>query len=215
MIGPPPEDAPCGFGTGVPAPRSVQTADAGQRRFARVVERYIVPVSDPSSGTASASGDGARDDGEAPDERLNRELIELLNELRVVLPGVQVLFAFLLTVPFTNQFRRITHEQELVFFVTFLLTAIATILLISPSAYHRLRWRQKDKEQMLQTANRLAISGMAFLAAALTGAVYLLTDLLFASAAVVYLVTAAAGALVLWFWYGLALTRRAQDPKPG
>ena len=154
-------------------------------------------------------------DGESQEERLNRELIELLNELRVVLPGVQVLFAFLLTVPFTNQFRRITHEQELVFFVTFLLTAIATILLISPSAYHRLRWRQKDKEQMLQTANRLAISGMAFLAAALTGAVYLLTDLLFASAAVVYLVTAAAGALVLWFWYGLALTRRAQDPKPG
>ena len=154
-------------------------------------------------------------DGESQEERLNRELIELLNELRVVLPGVQVLFAFLLTVPFTIQFRRITHEQELVFFVTFLLTAIATILLISPSAYHRLRWRQKDKEQMLQTANRLAISGMAFLAAALTGAVYLLTDLLFASAAVVYLVTAAAGALVLWFWYGLALTRRAQDPKPG
>jgi hypothetical protein len=94
-------------------------------------------------------------------ERPNRELIELLNELRVVLPGVQVLFAFLLTGPFTNQFRRITHEQELVF-VTFLLTAIATILLIAPSAYHRLRWRQKDKEQMLQTANRLAISGMAF-----------------------------------------------------
>ena len=154
-------------------------------------------------------------DGESQEERLNRELIELLNELRVVLPGVQVLFAFLLTVPFTNQFRRITHEQELVFFVTFLLTAIATILLISPSAYHRMRWRQKDKEQMLETATRLAISGMAFLAAALTGAVYLLTDLLFASAAVVYLVTAAAGALVLWFWYGLALTRRAQDPKPG
>ena len=157
--------------------------------------------------------------GESHEERLNRELIELLiellNELRVVLPGVQVLFAFLLTVPFTNQFRRITHEQELVFFVTFLLTAIATILLIAPSAYHRLRWRQKDKEQMLQTANRLAISGMAFLAAALTGAVFLLTDLLFASAAVVYLVTAAAAALVLWFWYGLALTRRAQDPKAG
>ena len=149
--------------------------------------------------------------GESHEERLNRELIEL----RVVLPGVQVLFAFLLTVPFTNQFRRITHEQELVFFVTFLLTTMATILLIAPSAYHRLRWRQKDKEQLLQTANRLAIAGMAFLASALTGAVYLLTDLLFASAAVVYLVTAAAAALVLWFWYGLALTRRAQDPNTG
>jgi hypothetical protein len=152
---------------------------------------------------------------ESKEERLNRELIELLNELRVVLPGVQVLFAFLLTVPFTNQFRRITHEQEVVFFVTFLLTTVATILLISPSAYHRLRWRQRDKEQMLQTANRLAIAGLAFLAAALTGAVFLLTDLLFASAAVVYLVTTTAAALVLWFWYGLALVRRAQDTETG
>jgi predicted membrane channel-forming protein YqfA (hemolysin III family) len=154
-------------------------------------------------------------DDESKEERLNRELIELLNELRVLLPGVQVLFAFLLTVPFTNQFRRITQEQEIIFFVTFLLTTIATILLISPSAYHRLRWRQKDKEQMLRTANRQAITGMGFLAAALTGAVWLLTDLLFASAAVVYLVTTAAAALVLWFWYGLALLRRAQDPDPG
>ena len=152
---------------------------------------------------------------ESKEERLNRELIELLNELRVVLPGVQVLFAFLLPVPFTNQFRRITHEQEIVYFVTFLLTAIATILLIAPSAYHRLRWRQRDKEQMLRTANRLSIAGMAFLAAALTGAVYLVTDLLFASAAVVYLVTAAAGALVLWFWYGLALMRRAREAEAG
>jgi predicted membrane channel-forming protein YqfA (hemolysin III family) len=123
---------------------------------------------------------------------------------------VQVLFAFLLTVPFTNQFSRITQEQELVFFVTFLLTTLATIMLISPSAYHRLRWRQKDKEQMLRTANTLAIAGLGFLAAALTGAVYLLTDLLFASAAVVYLVTAAATLLVLWFWYGLGLMRRAE-----
>jgi high-affinity Fe2+/Pb2+ permease len=147
---------------------------------------------------------------ETKEERLDRELIELLNELRVVLPGVQVLFAFLLTVPFTNQFRRITHEQELVFFTTFLLTAAATVLLISPSAYHRLRWRQRDKEQMLQTANRLAIAGMAFLAAALTGAVFLLTDLLFESAAVVYSVTAAAALTILWFWYGLPLTRAAE-----
>ena len=152
---------------------------------------------------------------ESKDERLDRELIELLNELRVVLPGVQVLFAFLLTVPFTNQFRKITHEQEIVFFVTFLLTAVATILLISPSAYHRLRWRQRDKEQMLQTANRLAIGGLTSLAAALTGAVFLLTDLLFESAAVVYLVTTAAAVLVLWFWYGLALLRRAQDQRSG
>jgi Family of unknown function (DUF6328) len=149
---------------------------------------------------------------ETHDERLNRELIELLNELRVILPGVQVLFAFLLTVPFTNRFNQITEAQRQVFFVTFLLTAVATGLLIAPSAYHRLRWRQHDKEQMLRTSNRLAIGGMAFLAAALTGAVYLVTDLIFEAAAAVSLVTAAAVFFYVWFWYGLPMMRRIRDP---
>jgi uncharacterized protein DUF6328 len=149
---------------------------------------------------------------ESHDERLNRELIELLNELRVILPGVQVLFAFLLTVPFTNRFNQITEGQRQVFFATFLLTAVATGLLIAPSAYHRLRWRQHDKEQMLRTSNRLAIGGMAFLAAALTGAVYLVTDLIFEAAAAVSLVTAAAVLFYVWFWYGLPMMRRIKDP---
>lgn len=149
---------------------------------------------------------------ETKDERLDRELIELLNELRVVLPGVQVLFAFLLTVPFTNRFQRVSETQERVFFVTFLLTMLATGLLIAPSAYHRLRWRQHDKEQMLITSNRLAISGMGLLALALAGAVYLVTDLIFESAAAVALVTAATLAFLFWFWYGLPLMRRFRDP---
>jgi predicted membrane channel-forming protein YqfA (hemolysin III family) len=149
---------------------------------------------------------------ESKQEQLNRELIELLNELRVILPGVQVLFAFLLTVPFSNQFSRITESQRQVFFVVFLLTATATGLLIAPSAYHRMRWRQHDKEQMLRTSNRLAISGMAFLAAALTGAVYLVTDLIFESTAAISLVTAAAVLFYFWFWYGLPFMRRIQDP---
>ncbi|HEV2903155.1 MAG TPA: DUF6328 family protein [Gaiellaceae bacterium] len=149
---------------------------------------------------------------ESKDERLNRELIELLNELRVILPGVQVLFAFLLTVPFTNRFAAITDQQRQVFFATFLLTAIATALLIAPSAYHRMRWRQRDKEQMLKTSNRLALSGLALLAAAITGAIHLVTDLIFAAPAAVSLVTAAAVLLYFWFWYGLPLMRRIQDP---
>ena len=149
---------------------------------------------------------------ESRDEKLDRELIELLNELRVVLPGVQVLFAFLLTVPFTNRFQRITETQEQVFFVTFLLTTAATALLIAPSAYHRLRWRQHDKEKMLRTSNRLAISGMAFLAAAITGAVYLVTDLIFEARAAITLVIAATVLCYAWFWYGLPLMRRIRDP---
>ena len=145
--------------------------------------------------------------GEDREDRLNRELIELLNELRVVLPGVQVLFAFLLTVPFTNQFQKVTNEQRQIYFWTFICTTIATALLIAPSAHHRLRWRQRDKERLLRTSNRLAIAGMIFLTLALVGAVYLVTDLLFHPAAAAG-VTAAIGLVFLWFWWGLPLSRR-------
>ena len=143
-------------------------------------------------------------------DRLDRELIELLNELRVVLPGVQVLFAFLLTVPFTNQFSRISNGQRQVFFATFLLTTAATALLIAPSAYHRLRWRQHDKEQMLTTANRLSIAGMVFLTLALVCATYLVADLLFHAAAAAG-VTAVVAGFFAWFWWGLPLLRRFED----
>ena len=147
---------------------------------------------------------------EDKEERLNRELIELLNELRVVLPGVQVLFAFLLTVPFTNQFSRITNDQRQIYFATFLCTTVATALLIAPSAYHRLRWREYDKERMLQTSNRLSIAGMIFLSFALVGAAFLVTDVLFHAAAAA-LVTAAVAAIFAWFWWGLPLSRKLRD----
>jgi Family of unknown function (DUF6328) len=142
-------------------------------------------------------------------ERLDRELIEFLNELRVVLPGVQVLFAFLLTVPFANRFSQITDVQRQVFFATFLCTAASTALLIAPSAYHRLRWRQHDKAQLLRTANRLSIAGMVFLTLALVGAAFLVTDLIFHAAAAIPVSAAVAGFFV-WFWWGLPLLRRAE-----
>ena len=188
----------------------MQTADAGQRRFARVVERYIVPVSDPSSGTASASGDGARDDGEAPDERLNRELIELLNELRVALPGVQVLFAFLLTVPFSDRFQDLTGSQRAFYFATFVGTTIATGLFMAPTAYHRIRFREGDKERMLQTSNRFAVVGIGFLALSVTTAVILTADLLFglATAAMIGLGTFA---FLVWVWFAIPVARKVRD----
>src|SRR5262249_51360667 len=86
-------------------------------------------------------------------EDLDRELIELLNELRVALPGVQVLFAFLLAVPFANGFPKLSQTGRDVFFAAFLATALSTALLIAPSSYHRLRWRQNDKERMLVISN--------------------------------------------------------------
>jgi predicted membrane channel-forming protein YqfA (hemolysin III family) len=151
-------------------------------------------------------------DEESQDERLDRELIEFLNELRVVLPGVQVLFAFLLTVPFANRFTAITNLQRQVFFAVFLCTTAATALLIAPSAYHRLRWREYDKEQMLRTSNRLAIAGMVFLSLALVGAAFLVTDLLFHPAAAA-VVTAAVAMFFAWFWWVLPLSRKLRDRR--
>jgi hypothetical protein len=148
-------------------------------------------------------------------EDLDRELIELLNELRVALPGVQVLFAFLLAVPFANGWTRVTELQRDVFFVAFLATAVASILLIAPSSYHRMRWREGDKEQMLETSNRLAIGGTVFLAIGMTAAVFLISDILF-KAWWAALTTALIGGGFAWFWYGLPLMRDVRDgPERG
>jgi len=144
---------------------------------------------------------------ESKDERLDRELIEFLNEVRVALPGVQVLFAFLLGVPFTQRFAQVTDLQKDVYFITFLCAAVATALLIAPSAYHRLEWRQGDKEHLLVVSNRLAIAGTTFLALSISGTVFVVTDVLFneTSAAVIAGLTAA---FFGWFWYGMPLLRR-------
>ena len=141
-------------------------------------------------------------------EDLNRELIELLNELRVALPGVQVLFAFLLAVPFANGWKRVTPFQRDVFFVAFLCTTAATALLIAPSAYHRLRWREHDKEHMLETANRLTIAGMAMLALAIWASVFLITDILFDLWEAVLVTALVADRIVRELLTGIALRRR-------
>jgi uncharacterized protein DUF6328 len=142
--------------------------------------------------------------------RIDRELIELLNELRIVLPGVQVLFAFLLILPFNQGFARVTQAQRAVYFGSFVCTALATALFIAPSTYHRLRFRQKDKERMLFTANKLAIAGTALLMLATAGVVYLITDVLYHSVTA-GLVTAAIAGWFAWFWYGLPISRRVDE----
>lgn len=142
--------------------------------------------------------------------RRDRELMELLNELRVALPGVQVLFAFLLTVPFTQRFSSITGTQRNVFFAAFLAAAAATAFLIAPTAYHRIRFREGDKEQMLKTANILAIVGTVFLALAIVCVVFLITDILFGGW-VPALVTAISAGIFVGLWYGLPLYRHIKD----
>jgi Kef-type K+ transport system membrane component KefB len=149
---------------------------------------------------------------ESKEERLDRELIEFLNEVRVALPGVQVLFAFLLIVPFSNGYATMTELQKDVYFLTFLCTAAASAFLIAPSAQHRLRWREYDKERLLVVANRQAIAGAALLALAMSGATFLVTDVLFevTSAAIV---TGFVTALFAWLWFGWPLLREARDAE--
>ena len=153
---------------------------------------------------------------ETEEERLDRNLGELLQELRVALPGVQVLFAFLLAVPFQQNFSKITDFQKDVYFATLLLTAISAALLISPSAYHRLTFRLQQKDHLVQLANRFTIAGLGALALAMIGAIVLITDLLFSTAAT--LITGGAAALTFaFFWYALPLKRRFssdQEPDP-
>ncbi|HEV3485902.1 MAG TPA: DUF6328 family protein, partial [Vicinamibacterales bacterium] len=108
-------------------------------------------------------------------QRLDRELMELLNELRVALPGVQVLFAFLLTVPFTQRFPTVTSTQKHAYFASILCTAAASALLMAPTAYHRISFRGGDKERLVVTSTRLTIAGMAFLAAAIVLVIWVVT----------------------------------------
>jgi Kef-type K+ transport system membrane component KefB len=147
-------------------------------------------------------------DRETKAERLDRELNELLQELRVVLPGVQVLLAFLLTAPFQQRFAQLPGTLRNAFFASIVCATVATALLIAPSAHHRLRWREGEKERLLQMANRLAIWGTLFLAAAIVLALYVITNVLFATW--LALVTAAlAAALFAWLWYALPLFGRS------
>ena len=135
-------------------------------------------------------------------------MIELLNELRVALPGVQILFAFLLTVPFAQGFQRTTAFQRDLFFATLLATAVSTTCLIAPTALHRLRFHQGDRTYIIESANKLLIAGLVFLALAILGAVLLITDYLFGGAAVViYPLLLAILIAGLWFVRPLARGR--------
>jgi hypothetical protein len=167
-------------------------------------------VSDHRSATGRSPHAGSGAPGEDHDERQNRELIELLNELRVALPGAQVLFAFLLTVPFSGRFRMLTGGQRAIYFATFVGTTIATGLFMAPTAYHRIRFRQGDKEHMLQTSNAFAIVGIAFLALSITLAVLLITDLLFGWSVAVGVGVTVLGFLV-WVWFAIPFSRRVRD----
>ena len=139
-------------------------------------------------------------------EDLDRELIELLNELRVTLPGVQVLFAFLLIVPFSQQFEEINDLQKYAYLVALTFTALGSAFLIAPTPYHRIRWRDQDKDAMLRLANRLALAGTICVAIAMPCALFFVTDFLFKSPVPALLAALVIGVIVT-FWYALPLER--------
>jgi uncharacterized protein involved in cysteine biosynthesis len=147
-------------------------------------------------------------------EDLDRELEELLQELRIALPGVQILFAFLLAVPFQNRFPQIGQFNEVVYFVALMASLAAVALFILPTTYHRIRFRDYDKERIIRTSSRAAIAGAACLAVGLTASTLLVTDLLFDTPTASAVAAIVAGSLA-WLWFGLPISRKLRDQRGG
>jgi hypothetical protein len=164
---------------------------------------------DRSSGSTRANGGN---NGETHQERINRELIELLNELRVALPGVQFLFAFLLIVPFQQKAAQITDFQRDVYFVTLVSAAVATALLIAPAAQHRVLFRQREKEALLRRSSRSAFAGLMVLALAVVSALLLVVDVLF-STTQAWITAGFVAALLAWWWIAVPLWQRAHNEQ--
>lgn len=169
------------------------------------------PVTDTESGQDDTrEATAGHEPDESPKERVDRELIELLNGLRVILPGVQVLLAFLLTVPFSSGFAKASSTDHVVYFVTVLMTVAATGALTMPAAYHRLRFREGDKERMLRISNRAAIAGLVLLSGAMASGVLLVTNVLYGFATAV-LVAVIVLVVLGACWFAVPLWMKTED----
>jgi amino acid transporter len=147
---------------------------------------------------------------ETTPERLDRNTVELLNELRIAGTGIQVMFAFLLVVPFNTRWTMVDGFERTVYFVTLLLVALAAFLLMAPPIHHRLLFRHGEKPFLLRIANYLAIAGMACLALGFVGILMLISDVVVGGIAPV-LVPGIAALLVGGLWFGLPLARRGDE----
>ena len=165
---------------------------------------------------STSRDDAGADDGETRHERVNRELIELLNELRVALPGVQFLFAFLLIVPFQQTAKNLTDFQHDVYYVALVASVVASGLLIAPAAQHRVLFRAHEKAKLLKRSNRSAFGGLVALAVAIVSAVLLVVDVLF-SRTQAWVTAGGVGLLLAWWWMAVPFWQRAhsrQDTLP-
>ena len=143
-------------------------------------------------------------------ERCDRNLAELMQEVRVVQTGVQILFAFLLTAPLAPRFPELSEFQQLTYFATLLAAGAAAVLLIAPTAYHRILFRLGDKEHLVDVANRFTLAGLTCVALSMVGALLFVTDLLFDATTVMAGTTALTALGCLVFWCLAPLRRRAR-----
>lgn len=143
-------------------------------------------------------------------ERLDRNLEEMLRELRLAIPGVTVLLGFLLALPFQTRFGEVTGFQEAVYFASLLLTAASVLLLIAPTAYHRLTFRHQMKAHLIPLGNRLAILGLVALALSVTGVVVLITDFLY-GALTTAIIGGTCGLLFAVLWFALPISARIEE----
>jgi hypothetical protein len=150
--------------------------------------------------------------GESEKERLDRNFQELLQGLRVALPGVQFLFAFLLILPFQQGYAKISETQEKVYFATLICTSIATACLIAPPVRHRLLFRQGQKDWILFNSNVVVQVGFVFLAAAVSGAIYLISDYVYDSTAA-GIATAGIALVLAWLWFASPLIERGKQER--
>jgi hypothetical protein len=146
---------------------------------------------------------------ESHDEQLQREHEQLFHELRAIIPGAEVLFAFMLTIAFSNRFEDITSLQRWVYYIALLGAGTALLLLLAPASFHRVQFRRHDKEAMMRIANREAIVALVLISVSVAGTVFLITDLMFTTVAGV------AVAAVMWVatgivWWGVPLVRRVR-----
>jgi hypothetical protein len=160
----------------------------------------------------SAVAADERDESEA--ERLDRNYGELLQELRVTQTGVQILFAFLLTLAFTQRFEQIDSFQRATYVIALLFSAGAASLFIAPVALHRFVFRQNQKDTLVFTTNRMALGGLAFLLAAMVGAVLLILDVTLGRTPALWF----SGLVAAWFlllWVVLPLVSRTRESESG
>jgi predicted neutral ceramidase superfamily lipid hydrolase len=148
---------------------------------------------------------------ESEAERLDRNYSEMLQELRVAQAGVQILFAFLLTVPFSQRFTQLSTFQEWLYFAVMITVALATVMLVAPTAGHRILFRRQQKEFIVTLSNKLALLGLLLLAVAMTGAIALISDFIFGATTAV-ISTVVMGAAFSGFWFFGPIRRRQKLP---